>query len=73
MIVLINTTPVVELYPFQSGKLFLLHLLHGDVDLHGDDLHHVDVKHLEVIQDLQTIHVPSSNNPHLDKYQVKWI
>ena len=58
MIVLINTTPVVELYPFQSGKLFLLHLLHGDVDLHGDDLHHVDVKHLEVIQDLQTIHVP---------------
>ena len=57
MIVLINTTPVVELYPFQSGKLFLLHLLHGDVDLHGDDVHHVDVKHLEVIQDLQTIHV----------------
>ena len=35
MIVLINTTPVVELYPFQSGKLFLLHLLHGVADLHG--------------------------------------
>ena len=58
IILVINTTPVVKLYPFQSGKLFLLHLLHGDVDLHGDDLHHVDVKHLEVIQDLQTIHVP---------------
>ena len=26
--------------------------------MHGDDVHHVDVKHLEVIQDLQTIHVP---------------
>ena len=58
MIVLINTTPVVKLYPLQSGKLFLLHLLHGDVDLHGDDVHHVDVKHLEVIQDLQTNYVP---------------
>ena len=69
MIVLINTTPVVELYPFQSGKLFLLHLLHGDVDLHGDDVHHVDVKHLEVIQELP-------NHPyhqHLNEYQVKWI
>ena len=57
MIVLINTTPVVELYPFQSGKLFLLHLLHDDVNLHGVDVHHVDVRHLEVIQHLQTIHV----------------
>ena len=57
MTILINTTPVFEFDSFQSGKLFL-HLLHGDVDLHGDDLHHVDVKHLEVIQDLQTIHVP---------------
>ena len=25
--------------------------------MHGDDVHHVDVEHLEVIQDRQTIHV----------------
>ena len=34
--------------PFQSGKLFLLHLLHGDVDLHDDDVHYDDVNHLHL-------------------------
>ena len=33
MTILINTTPVVEFNPFQSGKLFL-HLLQSKVDLH---------------------------------------
>ena len=57
MTILINTTPVIEFDPFQSGKLFL-HLLQSEVDLHDDDeVHHVDFEHLEVIQDLQTIHV----------------
>ena len=57
MTILINITPVVEFDPFQSGKLFL-HLLQSEVDLHDDEVHHVDFEHLEVIQDLQTIHVP---------------
>ena len=51
MTILINTTPVVEFDPFQSGKLFL-HLLQSEVDLHDDEVHHVDFEHLEVIQDL---------------------
>ena len=60
MIVLINTTPVVELYPFQSGKLFLLHLLHDDVDLHGDDVTMLMLgtvsKHLSVyFRDIQIV------------------
>ena len=54
MTILINTTPVVEFDSFQSGKLFL-HLLQSEVDLHDDEVHHVDFEHLEVIQDL---HVP---------------
>ena len=57
MTILINKTPVVEFDPFQSAKLFL-HLLQSEVDLHDDEVHHVDFEHLEVIQDLQTIHVP---------------
>ena len=57
MTILINTTPVVEFDPFQSGKLFL-HFLQSEVDLHDDKVHHVDFEHLEVIQDLQTIHIP---------------
>ena len=57
MTILINTTPAVEFVPFQSGKLFL-HLLQSEVDLHDDEARHVDFEHLEVIQDLKTIHVP---------------
>ena len=57
MTILINSTRVVEFDPFQSGKL-ILHLLQCEVYLHDDEVHHVDVEHLEVIQDLQTIHVP---------------
>ena len=29
------------------GSVILLHLLRGDVDLQGVDVHHVDVRHLE--------------------------